>query len=402
MDYILIVVFTLPMVWTILLMSIIVTYLNNKAIIKRSVQDQIQVDLARITIMYVYYYCIMVIARDICGPLESLDILNIALWILQCIFNMGFNCIISLVFIQFCNIFGLTVLNDWQESHRLMLTRFLVISLGILIGTVLCSVGGGSCRRSPIYNYFIIESLHKDVIKTSLLSGISWISYGIIILICQISVEVKRFLLNRADQRADDLALNAKRQLQQAVSKLKNHTPAELGIHNIISDLQQSAQGSNSFQHFTATVVTKTLKRMFPTKTCSTNFINYQKGQAEQQPPEHNQTHNDENTIFNEQLLNVENGMISLVEENLEDVISVVEESIVEEENKTSDLVVNNVKRKKRLNNLVNYQGACQAWQQTDVLSNKEIENPQIPHSDESSKSLSRDRVKNQLYLFNF
>ena len=110
------------MVLTILPISIIVKYVNNKAIIKRNVQDQTQVDLAMVTLVYVYYYCILIIAREIFGPLDSLTVLDTALWILQCIFNTGFNCIISLVFVQFCNIFGLTVLNDWQESQRLILT----------------------------------------------------------------------------------------------------------------------------------------------------------------------------------------------------------------------------------------------------------------------------------------
>ena len=329
------------MVLTILPMSIIVKYINNKAIIKRNVQDHIQVDLAMVTVVYVYYYCSMIIAREIFGPLDSLTVLDTALWILQCIFNMGFNCIISLVFVQFCNIFGLVVLNDWQESHRLILTRLLVFSLGVIIGSVLCSVGGGSCRKSPIYNYFIIDSLRTDVVKTSLLSGISWISCGIIILICQISVEVKRFKLNRADQKADNLALNAKRQLQKAVSKLKSQTPAELGIHNILSDLQDSTTHGfnlNSFQNVTASVITRTLTKVFPHVKSDTQFIDYQKGPTGQ----HNQNHNDEeNTVRNVQLMNVEDGILSNTANNFDDIVFDIEEDPVYEVNRNSDSVNN-------------------------------------------------------------
>jgi hypothetical protein len=402
MDYLIIAVFLLPMVLMILPMSLIVKYLNTKAIIKRTIQDQIKSDLAMVTIVYVYFYCSMIIAREIFGPLESLIVLDTALWILQCIFNTGFNCIISLVFIQFSNIFGLTVLNDWQESHRLILTRLLVFPLGIVIGSVLCSFGGGSCRKSPLYNHFIIDSLKTDVVKTSLLSGISWISYGIIILICQISVEVKRFLLNKADQRADKLALNAKRDLQQAASKLKIQTTAEFGIDDILSDLQHSTHGlhSNGFQHFTATVVAQTLKRVLPHAKRDQNCVYFEKGPEGQQLPDHNQYQDDKDTVGNKQLVNVEIGMSSLTENNLDDVVSVIEEVPVQEisRNLGPD---NNLRQNKHLNNIINvsseglHRGAFQAWQQNDILNSELIENQQILDSDVSKKSSSRDRVSN-------
>jgi len=399
MDFLLIAIFILPMVLTNVPISFIVKYLNNKAIIKRTVQDQIQVDLAMVTLVYVYFYSSMVIAREIFGPLESLTVLDTALWILQCIFNTGFNCIISLVFIQFCNIFGLSVLNDWQESHRLILTRSLVFTLGVLIGSVLCSVGGGSCRKSPLYNHFIIDSLKTDVVKTSLLSAISWISYGIIILICQISVEVKRFLLNKADQRADNLALNAKRQLQQAVSKLKIQTTAELGIDFFLSDLQHTTHAlhSNSFQHFTANVVTRTLSRVFCHAKMDTKFVDYQKGPAGQQLPDHDQAHSDKETVGNEQQVNVEDGMLSSIEAGIEDIVSVIEEV-----GRTSDSD-KNLRQNQHLNYDINvssegpHQGAFQAWQQNDILNSEQIENQQTSYSEESNNSSSRDRVKKLL-----
>ena len=405
MDYLFIAFFIAPMVLTILPMSIIVKYVNNKAIIKRNVQDHIQVDLAMVTLVYVYYYCSMIITREIFGPLDSLTVLDTALWILQCIFNMGFNCIISLVFVQFCNIFGLVVLNDWQESHRLILTRLLVFSLGVIIGSVLCSVGGGSCRKSPIYNYFIIDSLKNDVIKTSLLSGISWISYGIIILICQISVEIKRFLLNRADQKADNLALNAKRQLKQAVSKLKIQTAPELGIDNLLSDLQDSTHGlnSNTFQNVTASVVTRTLTKVFPCAKSGTQFIDYQKGPTGQQLPEHNQYHNDEeNNVRNGQLMNVKDGILSVTADNLEDIVSEVEGDPVHEVNRTSDSV-NNLRQNQHLTNHINLsveehnQGAFQAWQPNNILNLDKIENQYGSSLNDSNNSSSRDRVKEDL-----
>ncbi len=135
-----IVLFISPMVFGTLEMAIIIKYLNNKAIIKRNIQDQIQVDLAIVTLVYVYLYSSMFIACEVFGPLNSVTILNTALWIVQCLFNMGFNCIIALQFIQFCNIFGLKFLNDWSDFRRLILIRILVFLLGLFIGSGLCLV----------------------------------------------------------------------------------------------------------------------------------------------------------------------------------------------------------------------------------------------------------------------
>ncbi len=83
----------------------------------------------------------------------------------------------------------------------------------------------GSCRKTAIYNYFIIGSLRTTNDKYTFMSGITWISYGTIILISQLSIEVQRFALNKADQKADTLALSATKQLQDAVSKVQIQTP---------------------------------------------------------------------------------------------------------------------------------------------------------------------------------
>ncbi len=384
MDNLIIGLFISPMILTIMPMTIIVQFLNSKAIIKRNIQDQIQVDLAVVTLVYVYLYSSMFIAREFFGPLESLTILDTALWILQCIFNMGFNCVIALELIQFANIFSLALLSDWSESQCIRLYRIIVFPLGVIIGSGLCSVGAGSCRKSPIYNYFIIDSLKKEVVKTSLLAGISWILYGIIILSCQISVEIKRFMLNRADQRADNMAFNAKRQLQQAVSKLKTNAHVESGIQNLLLDIH-----SKPFQHFKVSVVAIPLNKVIP------NSENFEKIQSCSQQPEHNQDPNKD--IKDHQMLNTNDGTKSLVVENVEDNISVAEEIPIQAVNQTF-VTDNNIRKLQNLDDQTNLPGSLHGNNQDAfqaLVNNSRLDLDENIQTN-SNNQLSRDQVMYQ------
>jgi len=56
MNFLIAMLFILNVFFTILTMSLIVTFINNKPIMKRNVQDQILVDLAMVTIGYVILY----------------------------------------------------------------------------------------------------------------------------------------------------------------------------------------------------------------------------------------------------------------------------------------------------------------------------------------------------------
>jgi hypothetical protein len=376
--------FISPIVLTIFPMTVIVKYINNKAIVKRNIQDQIQVDLAVVTLVYVYLYSSMFIAREIFGPLEYLTLLNIALWILQCVFNMGFNCIISLELIQFANIFSLTIFSDWPESRCLKLHRILVFPFGFIIGSVLCSVGAGSCRKSPIYNYFIIESLQTDVVKTSLLSGISWIIYGIIILTCQVSVEVKRFSLNRADQRADNLALNAKRQLQQAVTMLKIKNPVELGIQNLLIN-----NNPKPFEPFQVSVVTKTTNKVISDPESTKNIIGCQKSPSCKKPTHYNQEDLDKELSDVQTLSSIE-----------EDVLSAVDNLAKESHIQTVSQTLFNTASKHQYGNdriprsfLGHNRSSFQAWEKNVTLELDETESIQAQCFVDSHNQTSRDQV---------
>ena len=89
-------IFSLIMASSILTLSIIVKFLRNKEIVKRNVQDQIQVDLALLTLFYVTSSSTMIIARETIGPFDNIIALKTILLISQWVFNSCFSCVISL------------------------------------------------------------------------------------------------------------------------------------------------------------------------------------------------------------------------------------------------------------------------------------------------------------------
>jgi hypothetical protein len=254
--------------------------------VQKDVQDQIQIDLIILTLAFVILYSSLFMVREIFGPFGSFTLLNTLLMIIQCVFNMMFNCILSLEFMQFCNIFCLTFMNDWPESKLLIINRILVFTLGITFGSGYCYLGVGFCRKTSVYDYFVATSLKADPEKPSLLSAILWSSYLVIIVTFQVIIEIKRFFLNRVDQRADNLIVTANKQLQDAVAKLKIHTSDNLEVHNIQIPEDQNPNISQR-SNFSSKI--RTQNKVFPHSEIATdsNFDEFQKGLAYQHRPAH-------------------------------------------------------------------------------------------------------------------
>jgi len=315
-------------------MSLIVSFINNKPILKRNVQDQILVDLAMVTVGYAILYSTSFIVREIFGPLGSVAILNTVLLIQQCVFNTGFNCVISLEVVQLCNIFSVSVLNDWPESKCVRLHRILTFTVGVIVGSSFCLIGGGRCQKSSLYYYFINSSMRTETEKLTLLSGISWISYALVIATFQICIEVKRFFLNRVDQRADNLALAASQQLQEAVAKFKSNATIQLEKHTIItSDTQNTTQclSPPAFQDLKRTGRQNKVSEI----TLKPNFGQCQTGFVHQNAPGHSL---EENTLSQHTLV-LKDDIKVLFTENLRDNNSLVKYGKVQVVNKKSDSI---------------------------------------------------------------
>jgi hypothetical protein len=381
MNYLIIFLFATPTVLAILIFTTIVKYLKSKAIIKRNFQIQIQIDLAVVMLVYVISYSSMFIACEIFGPTSSVTIVKTAFWMIQCLFNIAFNCIIALEFIQLYNIFSLTILDDFSDSRHLLISQIFVFVFGIIIGSGLCSAETGSCKKTAIYNHFITDNLRSTNDKFSFASGITWISYGSVIFICQVSIEVKRFLLNKADQKADNLALIATKQIQEAVSKLNTHLPIELGIHNLYADGKHSEQEIYpcTVDHLKETVFTRSQKIVAPASKISPSFFQYQKCKA----------------LESEPAPDIEMGknypkalpMLNTISQIVE--IEVIPINAV---NQTLDPVKNAWKGQSGNDQLERpTQNSFNVWQKNEI---NVMNNPQqIPHLMERTNKLSRERV---------
>ena len=55
-------------------------------------------------------------------------------------------------------------------------------------------------------------------------------SFFVIILGCQVAIELKKFWMNRADDEADKIAAEAHKNLRQAKQRLQRQSTRELGV----------------------------------------------------------------------------------------------------------------------------------------------------------------------------
>jgi hypothetical protein len=100
MNVLLILIFALIASMTAVLLSLVIMYLKDKAVNRKFVRDQIQVDLAVLTESFVAFLSLIIIVREILGPFQSVDVVNGIFMILQCFFDIILACILSLQIVQ--------------------------------------------------------------------------------------------------------------------------------------------------------------------------------------------------------------------------------------------------------------------------------------------------------------
>ena len=81
-----------------------------------------------------------------------------------------------------------------------------------------------------LYYYFLQEEPEQKVIPPSYLAVTSITSFFVIILGCQVAIELKKFWMNRADDEADQLAAEAHKNLRQAKQRLQRQPTRELRV----------------------------------------------------------------------------------------------------------------------------------------------------------------------------
>jgi hypothetical protein len=103
---------------TILLLSIVISYLKNKAANIKSVRDQIQIDLSSFSMLIVSLLSTIIVVRELVGPFQNAPVVDLIFVTLQCLFNVMLTSIVSLQIYQILSIFHCPALNEWQEDSQ--------------------------------------------------------------------------------------------------------------------------------------------------------------------------------------------------------------------------------------------------------------------------------------------
>jgi hypothetical protein len=185
----------------------------------------LQVDLAVITGLLILYYSLFLTIRELTGPFTNELMVKVIMSIYQSLYFTVLSCTLSLQLIQVFSIFFAPNFNDWSDDLIVGTHRVFVASTGFFIGTFICYLGGGMCRPSPLNLYFLQETNVITVFKQSKFSVIVMAIFVLVIIGCQISLEVKRYLIDKIEMKADFIARSARRNINVAI--------LELGVENL-------------------------------------------------------------------------------------------------------------------------------------------------------------------------
>ena len=216
------------------LMTIIIKYLKQKAIPRQQIKDQVLSDLAFITGGTVSISAFISAVREVTGPFQSLLLVNNLFVIYQYLYGFLLSCTVSLQLVQVFNIFFTAWMSEWSDEQAILCHRIFVAVLGTASSSVLCLLKGGMCRPTALYYYLLQGYQEPDEDQTQMHS--IWLAVFIsVIIACQLAIEVKRCTMRLADKEADQLALKAMRQMEEATMKLTRQipapTPAELEVN---------------------------------------------------------------------------------------------------------------------------------------------------------------------------
>ena len=196
---------------TILLMTILIKYWKEKEQHKHYVRHQILIDLAYSTTAYVLVMALPPIIRKIVGPFSNVTTVEAVLFLLQVAFDLVLACIVSLQLSQVLTVFCSAQMNEVDEKMQVTIHRIFVIVLGMSSSLFTCSMKAGLCRPVSMYHYLLQDLLKTPPFSKSILQPIKLIMFMMVIGVSQSAIEIKRFIVNREEEKADKLAAAALR-----------------------------------------------------------------------------------------------------------------------------------------------------------------------------------------------
>jgi hypothetical protein len=105
------------------------------------------------------------------------------------------------------------------------------------------------------YYYYILQGNQEPVYVASMIQSLMLAAFVAIIILCQGAIEVKRFLMNRDENRVDQLAISALVQIEEATKRLRSQPPTELGIQFLPIRVKIAWTSKEELQGGTTTVV---------------------------------------------------------------------------------------------------------------------------------------------------
>ena len=117
---------------------------------------KILIDLARLTLAFVFLISVSMIVRHIIGPFGHVAVVELIMASVQSLYDLILACIVSLQVSQVCQVFFYAKVNEIKEENLFYLHRVFVLGLGLSTAFYICHLKGGMCKPTPTY-YFLLK-----------------------------------------------------------------------------------------------------------------------------------------------------------------------------------------------------------------------------------------------------
>jgi hypothetical protein len=224
MNIFLFVVYFVIVFGTIILTAILVKYLNEKALQKQQLRDEVLSDLAIISGGLVVIIAGLIVIREIIGPFHSVKVVAAFFVFLQYHYDILLSCIVSLQLTQLLSVFFAAELSEWREDLLVTFHRLFTFVLGFFTAGLVCHFKGGMCRPTSLY-YYVLQEYQEEDANEAIIQLLMLVIFVATICICQAMIEIKRFIARRAENKVDVLAIYASKQIEEATKRFKNQKP---------------------------------------------------------------------------------------------------------------------------------------------------------------------------------
>jgi len=223
MQKFLILVYSLIIIATVVLMTILIKYTKEKLLNKHFLRNQILIDLGFINTVFIVEICFFMIARSIIGPIQNVLIVEAIMITQQCFYDLVLSCIVSLQITQVLSVFWSAKLGEIRDNLIIIVHRIFVLFFGLILATMACYHKNGMCRPIPLYYYFLqddLEPSNNGHDETPINKPfVTWLFIGIISS-CQAAIEIKRYLIKKEDLKMEQMAAFARCQFHQHFTRV--------------------------------------------------------------------------------------------------------------------------------------------------------------------------------------